>query len=194
MSKRAGSDLFDMEKMTLMISAALFMAVLAFFIVLNAFSSENAEKTLSVQKSITQQFGFVGGGVSETMTGNSLKAAGEMEQAAASGLRSVLPDLGFQSRGTSAGGRIMAVTVQRGELEERWPALRSRLGDLIVNKNTGGRYKLQLLALDGATGASSLVPLLKELEEEGIDEDLLGIGYEDRGQAAVELRFILSGV
>jgi len=52
---------------------------------------------------------------------------------------------------------------------------------------------MQLLALDGADGVASLVTLANELVEEGIEEDLLGVGYENRGQPAVELRFILSG-
>lgn len=184
----------DMQKQVLMISVSLFMAVLAFFIVLNAFSNESAEKQRSVQKSLAGSFGFIAAGLAFTDTlDQGAGSAGDMEQAAASGLRSVLPDLGFSSRSTGASGRIMAVTIPRAELEERWPALRSRLGDLMVNKNTGGRHALQLLALDGASGAANLAPLANELIDEGVDEDLLGVGYEDRGQAAVELRFILSG-
>jgi len=186
--------LADMTKQVLMVSVSLFMAVLAFFIVLNAFSSESAEKQKSVRDSIAGQFGFIGAGIALSESEqDGAGSAGDMEEAAATGLRSVLPDLGFSSRSTGASGRIMAVTIPRAELEERWPALRSRLGDLMVNKNTGGRHSMQLLALDGADGVASLVTLANELVEEGIEEDLLGVGYENRGQPAVELRFILSG-
>lgn len=184
----------DMRTLTLTLTVSLFIAMLAFFIVLNSFSSASSEKTASVRNSLTSAFGFVGAGLSNVSSGDDATgSAGDMEQATATGLRSVLPDLGFQSRGTSAGGRIMAVTVPLNDLEERWPALRARLGDLLVNKNTGGRYKMQLLALNGAAGSAGLIPLANELVEEGVDENLIGVGYEDRGTAAVELRFILAG-
>jgi len=38
-------------------------------------------------------------------------------------------------------------------------------------------------------GAQDLAALAGELEEEGVDEDRISIGYEIRGQQAIEMRF-----
>jgi len=184
----------DLRTQTLTLTVSLFIAMLAFFMVLNSYASDSKEKQHRVRSSITSAFGLIGDG--RAMQANTLDGtgtAGEMETAASTSLRSVLPDLGFQSRAQPGGGSIMSVTVSRSDMDDRWLALRSRLGELLVNDNPGGRYKLQIIALDGPAHADDLASLAASLEEDGVDVKLLSIGYEDRGKEAVELRFIGSG-
>lgn len=179
----------DMRTMTLTLTVSLFIALLAFFIVLNSFSSENSAKRASARSSLENAFGSVGSGFANLDTGlPGIGASGDQmrEEKDAAALRSVLPDMGFESRAGSA-GRMMVISVKREELDERWTALVMRLTDLMTDKNKTG-YILQMVALDGE--AKSLVPLAHNLADRGVDADLIHVGYEDRGKDSIELRFI----
>ncbi|NBX66007.1 MAG: hypothetical protein EBQ96_03320 [Proteobacteria bacterium] len=191
--KRELGTKVDLERMALTISVSLFMAILAFFIVLNAFSSDSTVKMQSLRNSISSAFGFVGSGQSSLPTDEiGTEQIGQIEEDTAAGLRSVLPDLGFASR-QIAGGTIMTVKIKREDLEERWPALRTRLGDLMVNRTRGKSYEIQILALDGPKNASGLASYATDLNDEGVDADKISVGYEYRDDPAIELRFILKG-
>lgn len=184
----------DMRTLTLTLTVSLFIAMMAFFIILNSFSSASSAKLVTARSSLSNAFGFVGTGQSATATSETGSGgAGDMEQAAATGLRSVLPDLGFQSRATAGGGQIMSVSIRAGDLEERWPALRSRLGELLTDKNQGKRFSLEILALNGLPGTAALMPLAQDLKQDGVDTALVAVGYDNRGQESVELRFIQAG-
>lgn len=183
----------DLEKMALTVSVSLFMSVLAFFIVLNAFSSDSDVKMQSLRNSITNAFGFVGAGQSFMPTDEQgSEQIGQIEEDTAAGLRSVLPDLGFASR-QIPGGTIMTVKIQREDLEERWPALRTRLGDLMVNRARGKSYEVQILALNGPKNAFALASYASDLSDEGVDAEKISVGYENRDDSGIELRFILKG-
>jgi hypothetical protein len=184
----------DMRTLVLTLTVSLFIALMAFFIILNSFSTVSAEKILSARFSLSNSFGFVGQGQSLVATNEEgAGAATAMEEAAAAGLRSVFPDLNVQSRTAANGNKIMTVVLKRADFDERWLELRTRIGDLMVNKNPGGRYSLQLLALDNGASAESLVSNAHELVQEGVDADLIAVGFENRGQSGVELRFVQSG-
>jgi hypothetical protein len=178
----------DMRTLTLTLTVSLFIVLMTFFIILNSYSSGNAEKAEAATRSLSGSFGVVGTGraIVYDDTENE-KRAGDME-AAAAGLRSALPDVGFESRGTSD-GQMMTVRVPQEEIEARWPTLRSRLGDLLVNKNSGG-YTLQIISLKGSEDADKLVALVRDLVADGVDEKFMTIGFENQGQDTIELRFV----
>jgi hypothetical protein len=87
----------------------------------------------------------------------------------------------------------MVVDVPRDQLTDRWPELRARVSDVLTNKTAGGKHSIQILALDGPDHASELVPLAQDLRDDGVDSDLIAVGYQNRGQASIELRFIIAG-
>ena len=181
----------DLEKMALTISVSIFMGILAFFIVLVSYSSDSKEKLDAMKSSISSAFGFVTTGqASQVSDEEGSEQIGQIEEDTAAGLRSVLPDLGVQSR-RIPGGQIMTVAIRREDMEDRWPALRTRIGDLIVNRAAGKRVEIQLLGLDGPKSAETLGALATELQDEGLEADTITIGYEKRGRSEIEMRFIL---
>lgn len=185
----------DMRSLTLTLTVSIFIALLAFFMVMNALSPDSAVKHQKLRASLGQTFGFVGFGQSVTDTGSTgAGALGDAAVAAAQGLRSVLPDIGFQSSRLGETGQMMVVRIPRDDFNARWPDLSARLSNVLVNHNRGGAYSLQILALDGPDKAGELVANARQLVEEGVDEDLIGIGYINRGTPSIELRFITSGV
>ena len=187
---RQGLAPVDMRTLTLTLTVSIFIALLAFFMVLNALSPESTVKQKMLRASLSNTFGFVGNGRSDTDTGLGSGSAGEAEQAAAAGLRSVLPDVGFQQARTGDFGQMMVVDIPRDKFNERWPDLRARLGDVMMNHNKGGGHSLQILALDGPDHAGDLAQIASDLAEDGVDRDLLAIGYINRGMPSIELRFI----
>ena len=184
----------DMRTLTLTLTVSIFIALLAFFMVLNAFSPESSVKAKRLQASLSNTFGFVGNGRSDSNgTGGGAGTAGDAEEAAAAGLRSVLPDVGFQQSHVGDQGQMMVVDIPRDEFAARWPELRSRLADVMVNHNRGGGHQIQILALDGPAHAGDLVQMAHDLNQDGVDTDLISVGYLDRGLPSVELRFITVG-
>jgi len=168
--------------------------MMAFFIMLNTYSSDNAAKLASVKDSLQASFGFVVTGRSDVMTDeDSAGQIKKIEKDTAAGLRSVLPDLNFQTRKTAGGGVIMSVDIPPDSLADRWPDLRTRIGDLLVNKTKGQRYELQMLTLNGPKGTGGLAGYASDLSDEGVDNDIISIGYEDQGRNEIELRFVLVG-
>lgn len=184
----------DMRTLTLTLTVSVFMALLAFFIVLNALSPESTVKQKLLRASISNTFGFVGYGQAYDLPDEDGSGTdGDAEEAAAAGLRSILPDVGFQQARVGERGQMMVVTIPRDQFENRWPELRTRLGDVMVNHNRGGRYMLHILALDGPGQAGELVKIAQELADEGLDRDMIGVGYSDRGIPSIELRFVRGG-
>ncbi|MBU6234463.1 MAG: hypothetical protein KGQ41_01345 [Alphaproteobacteria bacterium] len=184
-------SLVDMEAMTLLVSVSLFMAVLAFFIMLCSYSVTSADKIKTLKNSIQNSFGFVITGDAtavdeEEGAGKIAKVEGDM----ASSLRAVLPDLDFQTRKT-AEGQIMSANVSRAVLEGSWDSVRTQLGELIVNQTGGAIKQVQFIALDGPSRAGELAAYASTLGSEGVDNSKIYIGYENTGQDAVQLRFII---
>lgn len=182
----------DMRTMTLTLTVSLFIALLAFFMVLNSFSASNPEKIATARSSLNNAFGFMTDGRANFDTGlPGTGAAGDqaMEEKAAEGLRSVLPDMGFESRAGSS-GRMMVISIKREELNERWSPLVMKLSNLLTEKNDS-HFGLQIVALDG--DGESLVPLAHNLADHGVDPDLINVGFEKRGIASIELRFVSGG-
>jgi hypothetical protein len=105
----------------------------------------------------------------------------------------VLPDVGFQASKTASMGQMMVVDIPRAQFSERWSELRGRLVDVLTNKNKGGKYSLQILALDGPAHTQELVQIAKDLAQDGVDTHLLAVGYINKGTPNIELRFITSG-
>lgn len=183
----------DMRTLTLTLTVSVFIALLAFFIVLNALSPESSIKQKMLQASLSNTFGFVGYGRSDTADGDDAGTNGDAEEAAAAGLRSVLPDVGFQQARVGSSGQMMVVDIPRDQFAERWPELRARLGSVMTTYNRGGKFMLQIIALDGADGTGDLPAMARELVDDGLDADLIGIGYADRGRPSIELRFVRGG-
>lgn len=180
----------DLRTLTLTLTVSLFIAMLAFFIVLNAYASESERKLSEIRNSITDAFGLIGEGQSRVETNNDgIGTAGDMEVAASASLRSVLPDVGFQSHGKGT-GHTMNVVIPSAEMADRWDELRSRLADLMMNLNPGGRYKLQILSLKDAASGPDLASYAATLEQDGVNPKLLSVGFEARGRDVVELRFV----
>jgi hypothetical protein len=183
----------DLRTLTLTLTVSLFIAMLAFFMILNSYASKSEEKVKQARNSITASFGLIGQGLArEDTASKGSGTAGDMEVATSASLRSVLPDVGFQSHNGSQ-GHVMSVTVKRSDFEERWGELQYRLADLMTTNNIDDKYRLQLIALDGPNRAPDLASLAANLEEAGIDAKMISIGFEERGRDAVELRFVASG-
>lgn len=175
-----------------MLTVSIFIALLAFFIVLNCFSAASPVKSRMVTQAIHGAFGM-GIGLSDEVGGDpGRNGYADMEQSVATGLRAILPDLGFSASQTASGGAVMAVDISNDDMDTRWPELRGRLGQ-VVNRG-GGRFRLQILALDGAAHAAKLAALAGEIADgEGVNPALLSVGYEDAGRPAVEFRFVPAG-
>ena len=181
----------DLEKLAFTVSVSLFMTILAFFIVLNSFSANSGIKLRSLHDSIANTFGFVGTGRSDVATGESgTGGVGQSEEKTAGSLRSVLPDLGFETRHT-AGGQVMTVRIARADMDERWPDLRARLADVLNSRAGGGKPELQIVALDGAAGAADLARYGADLEADGVDAEKIALGFDARGRTDIELRFVM---
>lgn len=184
----------DMRTLVLTLTVSLFIAMMAFFIILNSFSTISAERILNARHSLENSFGFVGQGGSLVATDEEGEGAvTETEEVAAAGLRSVFPNLNFQSYTAADGGKIMSVAIAREDFEEHWLELRARLGDLLVNRNPGKRLSVQLLALNDPEQAEDLVALAHELVQEGADSDLVAIGFERKRQDTIEIRLVQAG-
>lgn len=182
----------DTAKMSLTITVSLFMSVLAFFIVLNSYSTESASKMMSLRNSLVNAFGFAGMGMAAVSNDeNGMGIVGQMEEDFAAGLRSILPDLVFKTRRTSRGS-IMSATIPRSVFEDEWDSFRTRLGDLIVNRARGNRCDLQIIYLNGEAGAKTIASYATDLVDEGVDAARIMTGYEKRGLDAVEIKFTLS--
>lgn len=181
----------DMEKMALTITVSLFMAVLAFFIVLNTFSSVNTNKLKAMRESVEDAFGFVGLGMAGAESeAEGIGRIGVMEADMAAGLRSVLPDLGFQSRKVM-GGQVMSVAIDRASMAERWPEIQSRIVSLLLNETYAGRYRMYIVMLDGPANTGEAIQMANDIADAGVSPEKLAIGYENRGLDSVELRFLL---
>ncbi|HEY8963950.1 MAG TPA: hypothetical protein VIN59_05745 [Alphaproteobacteria bacterium] len=183
----------DLRSMTLTLTVSLFIAMLAFFMILNSYASESDRKIAKIHSSIADAFGLIGEGEARDYSGNDGSGtAGDMEVATSAALRSVLPDAGFKSVNNSS-GHMLSVAIPSNEFDENWEEIRMRLADLMTNTNPGGRYKLQILTMNTAQDATHLAAYAATLEEEGIDPKMLAIGYEARGHDVIELRFIKAG-
>ncbi len=191
-SRDQGPPQADLRTLTLMLTVSIFIALLAFFIVLNCFSATSMVKASRVTQAIHGAFGL-GIGLSDEVTEDYDRAGtGDIEESVSTGLRAVLPDVGFEARQTASGGSIMAVDIKIEDMEERWAALRGRFGD-VVNRGQG-RHALQILALDGPGRAGMLAGLARELADvEGVSPQMMSIGYEERGRAVIEFRFVPAG-
>ncbi len=174
-------------------TVSLFIALMAFFITLDSYSSHSPKKLETARSSLNSAFGFVEGGISHGAYEKNMQAEiSKFEDDASAQLRTVMPELKFQSRRTAI-GKILTVEVPRADFDERWAGLRTRIGDLMVNRSKGKQYDLQILALNGRENATALVTYAGELGDEGVDGDKLSIGYDDAGRDAIELRFVLKG-
>lgn len=180
----------DSVTANLMLSVALFVGLMSFFIVLNAFSSNSQERLAVAMQSIDSAFGFVGQGRSVAdYAGQEAAYAGNMEVAAAAALRSVLPDLGFESFDGGA-GHIMQVDVPITDWQAKFRSLRLRLADLMTYENPDGRYVLHMMALNGEAGVRIVVGAAARIEAEGVSANNITVGYADRGQEIIRLQFI----
>jgi len=183
----------DFRTLVLTTTVSLFIALMAFFITLGSYSSQSPKKLETARNSLNSAFGFVEGGISHVAYEQNMQAdISKFEDDASAQLRTVMPDLKFQSRKTAI-GKVLTVEVPRADFEERWAGLRTRMGDLMVNRSKGKQYDLQMLALNGRDSAAALVTYAGELSDEGVDGDKLSIGYDDAGRDAIELRFVLKG-
>lgn len=174
----------------LLLSVALFMGLMCFFIVLNAFSSTNTEKMAMARQSLDLSFGFIGQGAASFENGGDNDGAVDtMEVATSAALRSVLPDLGFSSY-EGASGQIMQVDIPMDAWQKRFRALHLRLADLMVHENPNGRFMLNIMALNGEAGTRVVVGAAGRLEREGVNARDLSVSYADMGRDVVRLQFI----
>jgi len=184
----------DLRTLTLTLTVSLFIAMLAFFIVLNSYASDDRDRISKLKVSITGAFGIVGQGrAAQANSSNGSGSAGNMEVVTSAALRSVLPNVGFKSSNSSVSGHVMQVTMTKRELDENWIEIKSRLTDLLTHLNPGGRYHLQILSYDGTVDPSDLASLAATLEQNGVDARLLAVGIEPHGKTTIELRFVRTG-
>lgn len=174
----------------LMMSVSLFVGLMCFFIVLNAFSTSSTYKTAIARQSLDVSFGFIGQGAAiYEQSGDHDGAVDVMEVSASAALRSVLPDLGFSSF-TGATGQVMQVDVPLKDWQERQRALNTRLSDLMVHENPNGRFMLNITALNGKDGIRIVAAAAGRLEREGVRAQDISIGYMDMKRDVVRLQFI----
>lgn len=182
---------FDSVAANLMLSVALWVALISFFIILNAFSSYNTHKLAIARHSVDYAFGFVGQGLSiDDVSGREDAMAGDLEVAASGALRSVLPDLGFSSFNTGS-GQVMQVDIPLDRWTQRFKALQMRLADLMIYDNPDGRYVLHIMALNGQEGKREALAAAVRLQKDGVRAQDISVGIVDGGQQVMRLQFIM---